>query len=113
MSSIEWLSPDADLTKKCREQLLDALVKKLCGRCDQAFIFGSFSKGNYHAESDIDLIVIKETSLPFTERALEFKDLFDVFSRIDILVYNREEFERMRNDEDCFWGQAHNLKKII
>lgn len=35
---------------------------------EKVILFGSFARGDYHAGSDMDLIVVKETDRPFTDR---------------------------------------------
>ena len=113
MSSIEWINPASDLLKLNPEELIFGLSEKLKGRCDQAFIFGSFATGEFHSESDIDIVIVKVTSLPFTQRPLEFTDLFDVFPRLDILVYTAAEFQRMRAEKDGFFSSVTNFRQIV
>jgi len=59
--------------------------------------------------------LIKNTNTPFTQRTLEFTDLFDIFPAIDILVYTRAEFERQINSNQIgFWKNVKStLRKIL
>lgn len=101
------------------ERLKEALVEitnRLKGRVTAAYIFGSASTGELSAESDIDLILIKDQiDLPFPRRAFEFVDLFEVFPRLDILVYTQSEFDNQLADSGIgFWKSVRlSLKKII
>src|SRR3990167_2257995 len=70
-------------------------------RPSRAYLFGSRTRGDADAESDIDLLLIKETSQPFLERLKEFalllpKDL----PRVDAFIYTPEEFETMQEREN-------------
>jgi len=76
-----------------------------------AYIFGSFAREKEHLWSDIDLIIVKDSSLPFIERPREFFDLLDIGIPLDILVYSPVEFARMINEENGFWKEVHS--KII
>lgn len=76
---------------------LDQLVEELKAYGAQRIIlFGSAARGDADAYSDVDLVVVKPTTMSFVER------LGDVVrtcrSRLcaDIIVYTPEEFQRMR-----------------
>ena len=73
------------------------------GGAKRAIIFGSYARGEANWYSDIDLVIIKETGLPFLDRYLEFKYLFQVTpAALQILVYTPEEFNRMQEDGNPF-----------
>lgn len=62
---------------------------------EKVILYGSFARGDYHAGSDLDLIIVKETDRSFTDRigdALRF-----CRSRIPIepLVYRPSEMAAM------------------
>ena len=83
-----------------------------------AYIFGSFAKGSYNTDSDIDLIfVLKDIDLEevnFIERPLLFDDLSKLPVKIDLLVYSVNEFEKIKTEEkDIFWKSVfENIIKI-
>lgn len=107
---------EQNLTKQDRGQLIQALRSALAGSAEAAYIFGSFATGNPDPRSDIDLIVIFETALPFHERARQFENVYAVWPRIDLLVYTPEEFARqLKNaDQGGFWKSVKDsLLKII
>lgn len=110
MSVIVWPNSDFDLTRRNREQLILELQKKLVGRVAAVYIFGSYATQTHNSESDIDLVIIHQTDVLFTQRPIEFSDILDVYPAIDILVYTPDEFERMRNSEDDFFKGATLLK---
>lgn len=68
-------------------------------RPEQVFLFGSAARGEADAWSDVDLIVVLRTDLPFVERPrLAAPALRKALGRsVDILVYTPEEFEEMKN----------------
>ena len=92
----------------------DALIKsigKACTRIRKEYdhvkkilLFGSFLKGNYTPESDVDiLIVVKYEDTPFMER----RDLFSYFFEdipfdINILVYTESELNNMLKKGNLF-----------
>ena len=57
-------------------------------------LFGSLVRGEIGSESDIDLIVVKETGKKFLDRLDEFYE--DVSVAIDLLVYTPDEFDHLK-----------------
>jgi predicted nucleotidyltransferase len=60
--------------------------------------------------SDIDVVIVKETTKPFSDRALEFVGLFDLGVAVDILVYTSEEIRRLDREPTSFWKAAMQTK---
>jgi predicted nucleotidyltransferase len=63
---------------------------------ERAVLFGSFARGDADALSDIDLVLVEATSLPFLERGRQHLPLFRLGLGVDLLVYTPEEYERLR-----------------
>lgn len=112
MSAIVWPKPHNDLTRLDRGQIISEICKKLKGRALAAYVFGSYSTQNHRPDSDIDLVIIKESETSFTQRSIEFSDLMDVYPAMDISVYTPNEFEQMQIEEDGFFKHSH-LSKIF
>lgn len=68
----------------------------------KVILFGSFARGDFHAGSDIDLLIVKETDLPFTERPAEVLRLCQYTLPLEPLVYTPGELERMCREENAF-----------
>lgn len=95
-----------------RESFLSLLKDKLKGRVVSAWIFGSFATDTLKPSSDVDLILVKNSNLPFLERGREFFDLLDIGPAIDILVYTPEEFQKLtENPSVGFWTSV--VKEMI
>jgi predicted nucleotidyltransferase len=77
-------------------------------------IFGSAGSGAYTDESDVDIIVIKETGTPFIERAREFDDIWDLAPAVDLLVYTPAEFEKLLEENIGFWKSVkETLVRVV
>ena len=60
--------------------------------------FGSYAKDDWGVGSDLDIIVIMtQSKKPFWQRSLEF-DLTNLPIPSEILVYTRDEWEKMRKE---------------
>jgi predicted nucleotidyltransferase len=58
-------------------------------------LFGSLVTGNVNANSDVDLMIVKETTVPFWERLKLVRKLLRPRVATDILVYTRDELRAM------------------
>jgi predicted nucleotidyltransferase len=61
----------------------------------RAVAFGSWARGTADGYSDLDLVVVLDTDLPFVERGGLLGSLIDALPvGVDLLVYTPQEFER-------------------
>ena len=74
---------------------------------DKIFLFGSYATGLANEDSDIDLLVIKETSEPKFKRSIEIQRLL-IGSKlpVDIVVYTNDEFENEKVKNYSFVNAA-------
>jgi uncharacterized protein len=87
-----------------REDFLEKLKKKLEGKVEEAYIFGSLKTNTLRNDSDIDLILVSKSTLPFVERFREFPEIFDLAPRVDLLIYTPEEFKTLLAENSFgFW----------
>jgi predicted nucleotidyltransferase len=73
----------------------------------RAIVFGSHARREADAWSDLDLVVVTQTVLPFVDRFRTLSALFEVSPRpLELLVYTPEEFSRMVETENPFIQQV-------
>jgi len=83
------------------EHITDTIVTRL--RPEKIVLFGSFAWGKPDVHSDIDLLVIKRSSLRRDKRAREVSELFPTRTfPLDVLVYTPAEVERLRRTKGSF-----------
>jgi len=81
-------------------QLLDALQVY---QPERVYVFGSWARGEADELSDLDIVVIKRTTVPFFERLREVSRLLPAGTgAVDILVYTPEEFAAMLQEGNAF-----------
>ncbi|MDM8531478.1 nucleotidyltransferase domain-containing protein [Anaerolineales bacterium HSG25] len=68
----------------------------------KVILFGSVATDSVGEWSDIDLVIIKETSLPFLQRLREVSLLCRASVGVDYLVYTPSEFEQMITEKNPF-----------
>ncbi len=77
----------------------------------RAIVFGSLARGEVRGQSDLDLILVVDTSERFAERGRRCYEALQPRVGMDILVYTPEEFEAMRHGS--FLGRALADSKVI
>ena len=96
------------------QKSLAILLDKLKGYQPQKVIlFGSAARGDTDAESDLDVIVVKETQESFVERLEAMAKLCPPGVHADILVYTPEEIRAMVEEENPFITQALREGKLV
>lgn len=81
---------------------------------DKIILFGSYAAGNPNNDSDIDLLIIKDTDLPRHKRSFDIqKSLIGSMIPMDILVYTTKEFEQERKEKSSFLFSAIKTSKIL
>ena len=84
-----------------REELrkeIDSIVSQVIKnyRPEKIILFGSAAHGEFTEDSDIDLLIVKNTEQPFTERLRELYRTLDYNIALDILVYTQDEIDKYR-----------------
>jgi predicted nucleotidyltransferase len=70
---------------------------------DKIILFGSYAAGNPNEDSDLDLMIIKESDLPRPERTVQVrKMLFGSMIPIDLIVYTPKEIAESRENRFSF-----------
>lgn len=78
----------------------------------QIILFGSYASGQQKEDSDVDLVIIKTTNLPFLDRQKQVHMLLRTFTQVDIFVFTPEEFEKGKHN-NLFLKEAAETGKII
>lgn len=95
---------------------IDDIVIRIANRFnpDKIILFGSYAAGNPNNDSDIDLLIIKDTDLPRHKRSFDIqKSLIGSMIPMDILVYTTKEFEQEKNEKNSFLYTAIKTSKIL
>ncbi|MCS6845186.1 MAG: nucleotidyltransferase domain-containing protein [Caldilineales bacterium] len=99
--------PDRRLTKDEVEAQLSRLVEMLKPYAAQRIILhGSLARGDWNRASDIDLIIVKETTTPFKERIREVLELCSLPMAVEPLVYTPQELASLLAAGNSFLEKA-------
>jgi predicted nucleotidyltransferase len=96
------------------QEKLTKLLQALQGyRPQRIILFGSVARGEADADSDLDVLVIKDTTDPFVHRLEIMAKLCPMGVHADIMVYTPHELQQMVDDENPFILQALREGKIV
>jgi predicted nucleotidyltransferase len=79
----------------------------------KVILFGSFVRDDFNEGSDIDIVVIKETTQRFIDRAGEVLSLYRGKRGLEVLVYTPAEFQKMLEEGNPFIRQVVTEGKVI
>lgn len=80
---------------------------------ERILLFGSMASGNIGPWSDIDLVIVKETSRRFLDRTRDVMELLRPEVGVDILVYTPEEFEQLKRDRRFVRDEIVEKGKVL
>lgn len=85
------------VTSEITQEIVDTIVQAV--NPEKIVVFGSCAREDKQWDSDLDLLVVMHSDLPFVDRALKIRNLFkQVPCPMDIVVYTPKEVED--------WGQV-------
>ncbi|HOT13799.1 MAG TPA: nucleotidyltransferase domain-containing protein [Bacteroidales bacterium] len=81
---------------------------------DKIILFGSYASGSQNEDSDLDLLIIKDTDLPIQSRGFDIRmSLIGTKIPFDILVYTNLEFEKEKSNSFSFLNSALKNSKTL
>ncbi|MDB9527468.1 nucleotidyltransferase domain-containing protein [Oscillatoria sp. CS-180] len=98
------------------QALLAEVVSRIRATGDplKVVLFGSQARGDTHAESDLDLLVVEESDLPRFKRSPRYyKALMGVFPNKDITVWTPTEIQEWSAVPNAFITTALREGKVL
>jgi predicted nucleotidyltransferase len=98
------------------DKVLSTIVQRIVTAVQpqKIILFGSLARGEDGTHSDIDLMIIKESTLPRPKRYAEVRRLFwGMGLPMDILVYTPEEFTRYQSVPGSFTNTVACEGKVL
>ncbi len=109
------VSTELNNRKKLLNRELKRYIRLLTkhGSPEKLILFGTLARGELHEWSDIDLVVVEETDLPFYQRLRKIRELIQPQVGLDIVVYTPEEFDQLQANSTFFREEIMAKGKII
>lgn len=95
-------------------RMVDLLAREY--QSQKVILFSFYLSGEIHADSDVDLLVIKETNLPFYKRGAQVRKLIRPMRRslpIDIIVLTPLELNAQLERGNGFLAQVLENREVL
>lgn len=101
--------------KTTNKNIVDHLVDKLKSsyKPDLIVLFGSRTGSTFDEDSDIDLLIIKDTKKRPLWRRVEVRKKLSTEKPLDIIVYTPEEFENLKDSGSAFINDILNKGEVV
>jgi predicted nucleotidyltransferase len=80
---------------------------------DKVIVFGSFARGDFHEHSDVDLLIVKDTTDPMLRRMDAVLDLCTGDIAVEAFVYTPTELDAMLSRGNDFLERALADGKVV
>jgi predicted nucleotidyltransferase len=99
------------LTQQNIQRLVDQIAQRIEPK--KIIVFGSYAKSKAVLHSDLDLLIIKDTSLPMEIRAANLRPLLaTVLVNVDVQWYTPEEVTAYASEEHSFLYSVLKTGKV-
>ncbi|MBI4682422.1 MAG: nucleotidyltransferase domain-containing protein [Nitrospirae bacterium] len=98
------------------KQTIDEIVRKIAEKFNplKIILFGSYAYGSPTKDSDIDLLIIKESIIPRHQRTKEVRRILRGMKvAVDILVYTPEEVRKWEGIDTAFITGVLKKGKVL
>lgn len=95
---------------------IDTVVQRIVENVnpEKIILFGSYAEGNPNENSDLDILIIKETDMPRYKRNSEVKKyLRGLKIPIDVVVYSQKEIDEWKNVKTSFVNNVLEKGKVL
>ena len=98
------------------KEIISSIVEKIKEnyKPEKIVLFGSYAQKEVHQDSDIDLLVVKDSTQRRDERDKEIRELLkETRVPLDIFVYTPEEVERFHTLKGSFINKIFNTGEVL
>jgi len=102
-----------------RMRIPDEVIRDLVARIAERFrprriiLFGSYAYGQPRPESDVDLLVVMDTTLRETQQALQIRQHVNPLFGVDLLVYSPAKLEQRIKLGDSFLQEVTEKGLVV
>ena len=100
---------------KLLQDELDRFISEASGRMrlHRVLLFGSLATGEIHEWSDLDIVVVADTTLPFLDRIKDVMSRFHPKVGMDILIYTPEEWNTLTKERPFIQEEVIKKGKVV
>jgi predicted nucleotidyltransferase len=107
--------PTIDKRKRIPQKAIDRVVEQIVEKFkpQKIILFGSYARGDYRPESDVDLLVVMDTPLKESKQSLEIRRHLDVMFGLDLIVHTPKRLKERLDMGDWFLRDVLKEGKVL
>ena len=107
--------PTIDKRRRIPQKAIDQVVKQIVEKFkpQKIILFGSYARGDFHRESDVDMLVVMETPLKEVQQSLEIYRHLNVMFGLDLIVYTPKHLKERFDTSDWFVRDILKEGKVL
>ena len=96
------------------EPELACIVERLASYgAERVVLYGSYARGDFHADSDVDLLIVKDTAERFIDRIASVLAVTGAKIPVEPVVYTPAELEQMRARRSGLMAEVERDGKVL
>ena len=100
-----WGEVEAELTRIVERLVSDG--------AERVVLYGSYARGDFHADSDVDLLIVKETDERFIDRIASALAITGAKIPVEPVVYTHAELDQMRARHSGLLSDVERDGKVL
>jgi predicted nucleotidyltransferase len=107
--------PTIDKRKRIPQKAIDQVVKQIAEKFkpQKIILFGSYARGNPRPESDLDLLIVMNTSQKESKQSLEIRRHLGVMFGMDLIVHTPKHLKERVEMGDWFLRDVLKEGKVL
>jgi uncharacterized protein len=107
--------PTIDKRTRIPQEAIDQVVEQIVEKFkpQKIILFGSYARGDYRPESDVDLLVVMDTPLKETKQSLEIRRHLGVMFGLDLIVHTPKRLKERLDMGDWFLRDVLREGKVV
>ena len=107
--------PTVDKRKRIPQKAIDQVVKQIVEKFkpQKIILFGSYARGNPRPESDVDMLVVMDTSLKDVQQAIQICQQIEYRFGLDLIVHTPKHLAERVKEGDWFLRDVLKEGKVL
>jgi predicted nucleotidyltransferase len=107
--------PTVDKRKRISQKAIDQVVEQIVEKFkpQKIILFGSYARGDFRPESDVDMLVVMNTPLKDVQQAIQICQQIDYRFGLDLIVHTPKYLQQRLEIGDWFLRDVIKEGKVL
>ena len=107
--------PTIDKRKRISQKAIDQVVQQIVEKFkpQKIILFGSYARGNPRPESDVDMLVVMDTSLREVQQSIQICQQIEYRFGLDLIVHTPKHLDERLKMKDWFLRDVLKEGKVL